>query len=815
MASINGGNGKYLYQQTGGQILQDGERYNRNFFESNLNRSSSVQTLQKFNHQHSYAPEQNYMTNINEMRGTQGNSNYMMFGRQVSSVRNDSSSNQGNNQSLQKQNTISNSVTNLLQRKNTMNMEKYSSSQNKQHFYLLSPIDQKVVPVENIFKKQKTYLREQQNIYSSHRNYLESLANEKTISFSKDDLERIQEKAKNLHWLSSHEENPDAIRPKHFYIKELPKRQGSSVDISTPQVGTSLHQRQSSVVNLHQYNSLNQGGDSTQNMKKESEKPKNAVKDFLIKVKCIDPEQIKIIKKKVQIRNNESMRQERAEHAVDQHTTIPSLKVGNREGAILNKVRANIDRINMDSNSIISPLNQSILQDTINQTQNILKDAIDQSKQKKEQDLERKNFIMNVIGNNQIYDQKNLDLDKTKSKAKSLQTEMKQIYRGYNKEALTDVSKIKNDMLIQAFKKKIEKDLNSNGDASVKEAIKQRDSTRRISINNSFSQKGQVPNSTTSMNTNGLQLRDAFMFEDTPSHINLAQRSKQRQQIVDQSSDLVQKQSLLNVPVKRQIYLLNDESQVDSQLEQVGQFKKLSDQYLKNPQKNQSFLQRQIDSAQNFNSSDYTLSVDIPPNSQQSFAQQSHQIALAANKNLILSRQPKTQAQKIQEFLTETQNKIQKLQKENFEMQLMSSAQHHGEDYYQKQFHNQNSQIFQFVKNNEAQDLHRFLKTNGSEYANVVDKLGETPLHWAVKRGFSECVEVLLNFGADPSIEDSFQRSSYMLTEKNKILEIEKMLRLHSEGNYEINHEKFEARELILKDPSPSKKKQKITILKE
>jgi len=36
---------------------------------------------------------------------------------------------------------------------------------------------------------------------------------------------------------------------------------------------------------------------------------------------------------------------------------------------------------------------------------------------------------------------------------------MKQIYQTYSKEALNEVSKIKNDMLIQAFKKKIEKDI--------------------------------------------------------------------------------------------------------------------------------------------------------------------------------------------------------------------------------------------------------------------------------------------------------------------------------------------------------------------
>ena len=34
-------------------------------------------------------------------------------------------------------------------------------------------------------------------------------------------------------------------------------------------------------------------------------------------------------------------------------------------------------------------------------------------------------------------------------------------------------------------------------------------------------------------------------------------------------------------------------------------------------------------------------------------------------------------------------------------------------------------------------------------------KLNETPLHWAVKRNYLECAELLLNFGADPEAEDS------------------------------------------------------------
>ena len=66
---------------------------------------------------------------------------------------------------------------------------------------------------------------------------------------------------------------------------------------------------------------------------------------------------------------------------------------------------------------------------------------------------------MNVISKNYLIDQKNHELSNDVYKGKSIQQEMKQIYHTYSKEALNEVSKIKNDMLIQAFKKKIEKDI--------------------------------------------------------------------------------------------------------------------------------------------------------------------------------------------------------------------------------------------------------------------------------------------------------------------------------------------------------------------
>ena len=68
-----------------------------------------------------------------------------------------------------------------------------------------------------------------------------------------------------------------------------------------------------------------------------------------------------------------------------------------------------------------------------------------------------------------------------------------------------------------------------------------------------------------------------------------------------------------------------------------------------------------------------------------------------------------------------------------------------GSKNYKHQYKQANQEIFRLVKFNDPQNLHRLLKAE-PELVAAVDKLGETPLHWAVKRGHVECVEVLLNY---------------------------------------------------------------------
>ena len=36
-----------------------------------------------------------------------------------------------------------------------------------------------------------------------------------------------------------------------------------------------------------------------------------------------------------------------------------------------------------------------------------------------------------------------------------------------------------------------------------------------------------------------------------------------------------------------------------------------------------------------------------------------------------------------------------------------------------------------------------------------------TPLHWAVQRGFEECVEALLRYGADVNVDNKFGKTPF------------------------------------------------------
>ena len=40
-------------------------------------------------------------------------------------------------------------------------------------------------------------------------------------------------------------------------------------------------------------------------------------------------------------------------------------------------------------------------------------------------------------------------------------------------------------------------------------------------------------------------------------------------------------------------------------------------------------------------------------------------------------------------------------------------------------------------------------------------QLKMTPLHWAVQRGFEECVEALLRFGADVNLDNKFGKTPF------------------------------------------------------
>ena len=45
-------------------------------------------------------------------------------------------------------------------------------------------------------------------------------------------------------------------------------------------------------------------------------------------------------------------------------------------------------------------------------------------------------------------------------------------------------------------------------------------------------------------------------------------------------------------------------------------------------------------------------------------------------------------------------------------------------------------------------------------YANDLDRLQRTPLQWACARGYDKVAQILIDFGADITIKDSFGRTA-------------------------------------------------------
>ena len=53
-----------------------------------------------------------------------------------------------------------------------------------------------------------------------------------------------------------------------------------------------------------------------------------------------------------------------------------------------------------------------------------------------------------------------------------------------------------------------------------------------------------------------------------------------------------------------------------------------------------------------------------------------------------------------------------------------------------------------------------------------------TPLHWAVQRGFEECVEALLRFGADVNLDNKFGKTPFEIASGNNRQDLIELLQV-------------------------------------
>ena len=121
---------------------------------------------------------------------------------------------------------------------------------------------------------------------------------------------------------------------------------------------------------------------------------------------------------------------------------------------------------------------------------------------------------MNVINDNQIVDLKRIPesvLAEQRLKGKNMDEVLSSIYQGFTKDALGDVQKIRSDMLLQSFKKKLDKDM--------KESVSNRGKSSSQVKDSQKSNVGSLNELNKNFNSNKSE------NEDTTSNINLIERA--------------------------------------------------------------------------------------------------------------------------------------------------------------------------------------------------------------------------------------------------------------------------------------------------
>lgn len=83
-------------------------------------------------------------------------------------------------------------------------------------------------------------------------------------------------------------------------------------------------------------------------------------------------------------------------------------------------------------------------------------------------------------------------------------------------------------------------------------------------------------------------------------------------------------------------------------------------------------------------------------------------------------------------------------------------------------------EFFSAVKMGDIIMILKFLRGNG-ELANDRDKLQRTPLHWAARRGYDKVVEMLVDFGAEVQVVDSFGKSPVEMALEQEYRDIAKV----------------------------------------
>eukprot|EP00347_Sterkiella_histriomuscorum_P008877 403343404 len=265
-----------------------------------------------------------------------------------------------------------------------------------------------------------------------------------------------------------------------------------------------------------------------------------------------------------------------------------------------------------------------------------------------------------------------------------------------------------------------------------------------------------------------VEIIKAFMHEMIQAYTeeSIKTEKSQMQQQIEQNIELLK--GLINSPRKMK----------KKQLELL--MKQISEAIEQQTKKDASFVSEQPLISQSRHKKTLSMDIKDKKTTQDSVV---HEQEKSQQQEVKINQTNKKQF--ITDYVEKTLNDLQDITNKNHD----NIVEQLEKDYY---YFKDSKEFFEAVKMNDVIKVLRFMKQD-KKYANDLDNLQRTPLMWAVKRGYDKMVGILLDYGANITIKDSFGRSAIDLAEKKDNKEITQILKRVEHGKYGRSTEKYQS----------------------